>query len=159
MQVVVGLTWCCFCFVYQIMGERGNTVQIFMTMVSKSDEHECNDTVRLVSRKFVERERTVFVTQAISESRVVVKTVEFQGVMFLTTSARVIRPGDLLPSGGRETVIESYISARGLDVDGVSKCPAWKLAPFVDVGIRAMGDTLTRELHKVEDLLLAMARA
>jgi hypothetical protein len=153
-NTIVGLTWCCLCFVYQIMGERGDTVQLFMTVPRQFDEHESTDTVRIVSRKFVERERTVFVTQSISEPRVV-GNAAMQGVMFLTTSARVIRPGGLVPSGGRATVIESYMSARGLDADGVSKCPAWKLEPFVDVGIRAMGNALTREQSKLEDLLLA----
>lgn len=137
----------------QLVGERGDTVQLSVTMTRRFDEHESTNTLRVVSRKFVERGRTVFVTQSLSKPRVA-GDAAMQGVQFLTTTVRVVRPGGLQPTGGRSTVTESLWSARGFDADGVSKCPVWKLEPYIEVGIRALDATLTQEHNVLEDLLM-----
>jgi hypothetical protein len=140
----------------QLLSDRGDTIQLSSSITWVFSGLETTNDHRSVSRKFVERGRTVFVTQSLAEPRVA-GDVALRGVQFLTTVVRVIRSGGSLAYGGRSTVFESFWSTSGFDSDGTTKLLASRLEPFINAGIHALDTTLTREQQVLEDLLMDAA--
>lgn len=124
-------------------------------MKNNYDGFQTINTTSSVTRKFTERGRVVFVSLSLTEP-LVQNHVPAEGIKFFTTAIRILNLGDALPDGSGSTVLESFWSTRGYDVDGVTKCPPWKLEPFFDLAMGAMEAAMTREHEAVEDLLVQM---
>jgi hypothetical protein len=142
----------------QLLSDRGDTVRHSSSVTRVFSGLETTNDHRSVSRKFVECDRAVFVTQSLTAPRVA-GDVALRGVQFLTTIVRVIRSGGSLAYGGPSTVFESFWSTSGLETDGNTRFPASRLEPFIDAGIHALDATLTREQQVLEDLLMDAASA
>lgn len=140
------------------MAHHGDTVQVSFTGAGQFDGHVANFTLTSVSCRFVEPERTVFVTFALVEPWVEAD-VAISSAKFSLMAARVVKRGDYLPTGERSTVIELVRSSHALDMDGVTKCPAWKFEPYIDLGIGTMNATMTHEHQAIENLALQLQRA
>lgn len=117
---------------------------------------EASSTTHSVSRKFVESNRVVFVSLSVTEP-LVQNLVGIDGIKFFTTTVRMLKPGNNMSDGFQETIMESFRSTRGYDVDGVNKCPPGKIEPFFELGIDAMETAIVKEYEVIEDLLVRMS--
>lgn len=140
----------------QLVDHQGSTIQVMLSTGNTHNGFVTSNSISCVSRKFVERDRVVFVSVSLTEPSVK-DHLAVDGVKFLTTTVRMLKRGNVMPDGSRATVLESFWSTKGYDVDGVSKCPGWKLEPFLALGIGAMEAAMVREQGAMEDLLLQAA--
>lgn len=134
------------------MGLRGDTLQLLLA--THNHEFNLKQTFCSVTRKFVQKDRTVVVTLALTEPRSSADAAPL-GIKALTTIVRILRPGELLSTGEQSTSIESHWSLRGLATDAVSECDAQVFEPFADAGLTHMLFCMTREEEAVEEILLA----
>lgn len=91
---------------YQLVDGRGDTVRLSISKVASYEGVKVTSAIQTVTRKFVERDRVVFVTLSRTQP-CVVGDANTVGTQFLATIVRVVKRRDRQATGEDSTVVES----------------------------------------------------